>query len=47
MGRVATEPAPGCDDCNAKPVDFSRLLGKIKIELRHAGEMSRMRCQLK
>jgi hypothetical protein len=36
-----------CNDCDAKPVDFSRLLGKIEIELRHAGEMSRMRCQLK
>ena len=47
MGRVATEPAPGCNDCDAKPVDFPRLLGKIEIELRHAGEVIRMRCQLK
>jgi hypothetical protein len=47
MDRVATVPAPGCNDCDTKPVDFSRLLGKIEIELRHAGEISRMRYQLK
>jgi hypothetical protein len=38
MDRVATVPAPGYNGHDTKPVDFSRLVGKIEIELRCACE---------
>jgi hypothetical protein len=47
VDQVAAVPAPGCNDHDAKPVDFFRLVGKIEIELQHAGETGRRRYQLK